>query len=154
MAKIKVSASDLLYALENGNGMPAWFLDKQTGEFLHVGDEMFRDELDDELIERIDSKPGRYVGVEPIPSYESFKTMERFLNEVPDDGDRDRLASALSQRKPFRRFKDALADMGDLRDKWFEFHDKEMLRLALQWLEDEQIDAELVSGMPEQHGGA
>ena len=35
--------------------------------------------------------------------------------------------------------------MGDLRDQWFDFHDKELRRLALEWLESEEIHAEFVS---------
>ena len=35
--------------------------------------------------------------------------------------------------------------MGDLRKQWFDFHDKQLRRLALEWLELHGIVAELVS---------
>lgn len=55
-----------------------------------------------------------------------------------------KLLYTINGRKPFRKFKDALIDLGDLRDQWFQFEEKAHLDLAQQWLEDRDIDAELI----------
>jgi len=70
--------------------------------------------------------------------------MERFVEGLPDSEDRRLLEKVLSWKKPFSNFKSAVADMGDLRQQWFEFHDTELRKIAMEWLKEEEIDAELV----------
>jgi len=48
------------------------------------------------------------------------------------------LSKALAGRHPFRTFKDALSCYPEVRQKWFEFHDDRLLRIAAQWLDGRQ----------------
>jgi hypothetical protein len=143
MAKIKINESDLLDLLEDDSGFRTGYIDKQTGEIL-VTFEDYDEPEQEELIDRLDQDADRYVTIEPIGSREGFRIMERFVASLPEGEDRNLLAKVLSWKKPFSNFKSALTDMGDLRKQWFDFHDKELRRLAREWLELEEIDAELV----------
>ena len=69
--------------------------------------------------------------------------MEEFVSDLPEGKGRQSLSRALSERKPFRRFKDALAEFPDLRDQYFASQNQAYLRYAKDWLEDEGVDAEL-----------
>ena len=82
--------------------------------------------------------------VEPIGSHEGFRIMENFVASLPESEDRNLLWKVLSWKKPFSNFKSALADMGDLRQQWFDFHDKELRKLATEWFKVVKLDAELV----------
>lgn len=77
------------------------------------------------------------VVVEPLPPYVWFGHMESFVESLPSGRARDELASALRQRKPFRRFKDVLHQRHpELVSSWRE-HETACERVeALAWVDD------------------
>ena len=82
-----------------------------------------QDELYTEVkaqMKRIDSweRPTR---IEKPPSYEAFKFMERFVDEVIPEGKlKDRLWKTLSRRHPFQSFNSIIHDC-EYRKAWFAF---------------------------------
>jgi hypothetical protein len=52
---------------------------------------------------------------------------------------RKKLEYALGGRKPFRRFKDALVENPKIREQWFKFEEAAMLRRAIEWLAELDI---------------
>lgn len=71
---------------------------------------------------------------------DGFRIMEEFVATL-EEGEASRsLTRALRMRKPFRCFKDALLDFGDVRDQWFAFHNSWVEELARKFLKDEGID--------------
>ena len=143
MGKIKIVDSDLLDLLEDQSGFRTGYIDKQTGEILMTFEDYDEPEQE-ELIQKLEQDPDRYLTIEPIGSREGFLIMERFVASLPEGEDRNLLSKVLSWKKPFSNFRSALGDMGDLSQQWLDFHDKELRRLAAEWLELEEIDAELV----------
>lgn len=143
MAKIKILDSELLDLFGDHNEFGSGYIDRQTGEILMVFEDYDEPEQE-EIIDKLNEDPDRYLMVEPISSREGFRIMEEFVESLPEGGDRYLLTKALSWKKPFSNFKNALADMGTLRKQWFAFQDKELRRLAAAWLEREKLDAELV----------
>ncbi len=143
MAKIKIDGDTLLMMMEDHSGFMTCFLDKEIGELIQI----FEDDPEgenEELYERLDRHPDRYVDIEPIPSHEAFNVMENFVESLPDDQNKPILRKALSWKKPFSNFKAAIADMGDLRQQWFDYHDNAMKGYLREWLDYEGIRAELV----------
>jgi predicted nucleotidyltransferase len=55
---------------------------------------------------------------------------------VRDSRARDLLERAIAGRGAFRRFKDTLLDLPELRQAWFAFHDVRMEWRAIEWLAD------------------
>ena len=155
MKPIKIDASELLDLLEEHSGFRTGYIDKQTGEIL-VTFEDYDESEQEEILERISNDWDRYLQIEPIGSREGFRIMERFVESLPDGQNRNLLFKVLSWKKPFSNFKSALCDMGDLREQWFNFHDTALRKLAAEWLESEEVEAELVSyrDLPQQSGGA
>ncbi len=143
MGKIKIVDSDLLDLIEDHSEFRTGHIDKQTGEIL-VTFEDYDEPEQEEIFEKLEQDPDRYLRIEPIGSHEGFRIMENFVAGLPEGEDRNLLWKVLSWKKPFSNFKSALADMGELRQQWFDFHDKALRKLAAQWLKDEELDAELV----------
>ena len=69
--------------------------------------------------------------------------MEDFAAQLTDKHIQDKLFMVLNQRKPFRRFKDTLLDYPKIREQWFKYHDKRMIEYIREWLDINNIDAEL-----------
>ncbi len=81
----------------------------------------------------------RWLFIEPIESSEAFRVMEDFVDQCGDDRLARALEQALRQRKPFSRFKDALAARPAQREAWFAFERQAMEVIAQRWCEDHGI---------------
>ena len=137
---LRVKAGDLVEALDFNFSEAEWFLDLKTGEVLFSSvDEPL--ELDGEGDADEDFN---YLPIPPLESFRSFQIMEAFLDELPEGRPKKTLSAALSHRKPFRSFKDALLNFPDLREAWFRFRDAAMLDIAREWLEDNAPGARFV----------
>lgn len=77
---------------------------------------------------------GRY---QPIPSWSSadgFQLMERFVDRIQHEAERDQLQEILlSGSRVFRRFKDALKENDALAQRFYHFKYREMRALILDW---------------------
>jgi hypothetical protein len=81
----------------------------------------------------------RWLFIEPVESSEAFRVMEDFVDQCGDDRLARALGQALRQRKPFRRFKDALAAHPTQREAWYAFDREAMEVIARRWCEDHGI---------------
>ncbi len=69
--------------------------------------------------------------------------MEDFVSGLPDGEEKRTLNRALSWKKPFSNFKQALYEMPELRKAWHAFHDDRIRKAAEEWLASEAIEAKL-----------
>jgi len=67
----------------------------------------------------------KYITIEPLEPNESFKIMEKFVDQLDNSKIRERLVYALNNRKPFANFKNII-DNSTFRQDWFDFKDKEL----------------------------
>lgn len=148
MTRIRIDLDQLTLALSDHEFQ--WVLDLETGEVVMeewVRDPELRGEMgledaeEDELDDPLES--GRFRWIDSIPSREGFRWMERFA-AAQDDRVRERLLDALDRPRPFRRFRDALADFPEVRDAWHRHEEERLREEAKAWLRSEGIDAELV----------
>src|SRR6266498_6020979 len=129
----RVDLRSLAEALEDHSPETTWWFDPQTGETEpHFADPVSAalDEEEEDWLDR------GLIRIEPIPSREAYGDMEDFIDRVRDPRARDLLARAIAGRGAFRRFKDTLVELPELRDTWFAFHDARMERRAVAWLRD------------------
>ncbi len=87
------------------------------------------------------AEPGDWLAVPQRPSREGYQTMQRFVEQVDDTALRERLAGALVGRGAFRRFKDQLLDVPEVRQQWFAFKDAEVYAFVADWLDRQGIAA-------------
>jgi len=82
----------------------------------------------------------RYISIPQVDSNEAYSDMEEFIVTVTNERLQARLWQAIDGRRPFRRFKDVLADYPNEREQWFRFEDDRIRQRVLEWLEDEGIE--------------
>jgi predicted nucleotidyltransferase len=125
----------LVEALEDHSPESTWWLDLATGSV------ECRFEFDRSLDDLEDLESRDVVRVEARSSRAGYQDMVDFTNMVGDARAGERLSRALQGRGAFRRFKDTLFDLPELRVEWFAFHDRRTRARAIEWL----IDQDLVS---------
>lgn len=124
----------------------SWWFDPATGKLrLHSYD------VDDETPDDLDAAGLIYV--EALPSWVGYGDMEDFIEQLGAGRARNILERAIDGRGAFRRFKDALFEFPQLRDRWFAFRDERARHHAVEWLTDRGLVAdqrarEAVTGQP------
>ena len=91
--------------------------------------EMFQDDF-----KKIESQKKDLIKFEVLESFESYKIMEDFKNQVEDDEFQKKLDQALNRSKPFQNFKN-LIDNSEYREKWFHFKQKEIEKIVIKTIE-------------------
>lgn len=108
----------------------SWWIDPGTGEIRpHIPD------ADGYATPEEDG----WTSVPPAGSRAGYRDMEEFATAVPDRRTSELLGRAIVGRGAFRRFRDALSDLPELRDQWLRFRDARGRRRALDWLEQEGL---------------
>ena len=125
MKKIKLFLDPILYYMEDSSGFASsHYIDLFKGEVVTPD---LDDDINDEDVEDED----RYLYIAPIASHEGYEMMQDFAASLESDEIRGLLFDALERKKPFRNFKDTLADYPDIEKKFYEYKDnrlKEILR--------------------------
>lgn len=67
--------------------------------------------------------------------------MQEFIYSLEDEFIQDELLDAINGRRAFRRFKDTLYEYG-IENKWYEYRDKAYRKIALDWLDANNIKYE------------
>ncbi len=86
--------------------------------------EAFRDSL-----EKIEKQQSDFIKLEALESDESFKIMERFVEQVADEKLKAELKNALTNKKPFQNFKYQI-DHSQFRQSWFDFRQSELEKIV------------------------
>jgi hypothetical protein len=76
----------------------------------------------------------KYITIEPMVPNESFKIMEKFVNQLDDSKLKIKLMNALQNRKPFANFK-YIIDNSEIRQEWFDFKDKKLQEYVSSMIE-------------------
>jgi Uncharacterised protein family (UPF0158) len=145
--------------LATGESVSFW-LDKHTGKVIFISEEsMFGEAFyvdaeetkaaheimilcgEIENDENIEIDEDRYLKINPPNSNEKWKWMEEFtLHQVSNIVLQNKLANALSGKKPFRKFKDILLYHPETEKNWFAFENKNLRKFIKNWAEANQID--------------
>ncbi|EPR74397.1 hypothetical protein ADIWIN_0498 [Winogradskyella psychrotolerans RS-3] len=82
-----------------------------------------------ESLEKVEKHKADFLKFEPLESSESFKIMELFVNQLPDESLKMELENTLANKKPFQNFKHRI-DHSDFRTSWFEFKKNELEKIV------------------------
>ena len=69
------------------------------------------------------------IKIEVLESFESFKIMKQFINQISDVQFKSRLENIIQNQKPFQNFKNSI-DNSDHRQKWFDFKKLELEKIV------------------------
>ena len=101
------------------------FLHQKTQEILSYPDPTRQEVWElDYLIDEVDQKVladlDAYLQFDPPTSKQAYELMEAFADSILVERSRERLFDALSSKKPFRHFKDALIGL-EIENEWYDF---------------------------------
>ena len=129
MSGIRIEWMELETAFESHAPDVKSWLHKDTGEIVTL-----TDDTADEERTRVVADPA-FVEVEPVPSREQYRMMERFIETVGHGALKDRLQDSIVGKGAFRRFKDVLADHSpEEQARWFAYKDERVKEEMLGWL--------------------
>lgn len=90
-----------------------------------------------DVLAAINIEYGKARQFEHIPhfdAHDSFECMREFIDTIDDQSRRDQLNEAISQRKPFRRFRDVLAADRRVQHQWLAFEAVRQRQTMIEWL--------------------
>jgi hypothetical protein len=136
LREVPVDWEALEDAFENNAPEVHSYLHLATGEVLRVVDGV----ADPQMHVRIASDTN-YLRVDPVSSREQYRWMERFIPMVDEPDLRGKLAQAIDGKGAFRRFKDALMNYAEERERWFAFRSERLRTFMEAWLAAHAIKA-------------
>lgn len=138
MKTLPVRLLDLATALEDhGRESTTYYFDSHSGEIVFLTED---GRGSDKRWDIVSNSVGRFIEIEPMDSRNGHRIMQNFVSTLPPTGLREKLKWSLEGAKPFRRFRETLAEDQVLRKRWFEFHHEAMQKIALEWLADHDIE--------------
>jgi hypothetical protein len=111
------------------------YYNSKTGEvigipnFAQMSDEETFNEAFGADLKKIETQKDEFIKFEVLESFESFKIMERFVEQISDKKLQSELENVLANKKPFQNFK-YLIDHSDFRQDWFDFKLKELEKIV------------------------
>jgi hypothetical protein len=146
-----VKLNDVIEALEAAAEECAHYLDRRTGEIVMITDEEMEAAEEDELISEYPDwqreailkareilKSENFVALPDQFDIHEYKIMEDFCLAFEDRRVGEELHRLIKGSGAFRRFKDAIYSMG-VDKAWYEFRRAEIEKIAIEWLEEQQI---------------
>lgn len=144
--------NDIAFSLTDhmsDNNGASHFVDLTTGEITFIQNEyMFEeDEITEEEINAYRDWEQDcirtylhhdLIKVDPIPSYESFRLMEDFVEPRPRQ-EQIHLCKSLNRKRPFVCFRYACEDLGILQ-QWYDFKNEAESRQAQEWLSENAFE--------------
>lgn len=133
MELLKIDLEWLANALEDHSNL--WYLDLRSGEVIPENfDAGFSEDDEEDEVKDMEEHPEIFLHITPLPSHEGYAIMEEYTDGLPEGRAKNSLARAISQPKPFRRFKDALFDFPEERESWFKFYNARLQAAAIEFL--------------------
>lgn len=140
MKKVKVDIAELEYAFDSCSIEQEFFLEADTGKIIFVSEFYDSEEEKEEVYEKMDREPGRYLAIPEMDSREAYRQMLEFAEKVEDKALQEKLEIALDGKGAFRRFKNVLYDYPKQRQKWFDFRSEKTRKRIKEWLEENELE--------------
>ncbi|MCF8716473.1 hypothetical protein JM658_16750 [Joostella atrarenae] len=97
--------------------------------FSQFSDENDFKEAFKESLDQIEKHKSDFIKIKTLESYESFKIMELFVEQLPDENLKSDLEIILANKKPFQNFKHKV-DNSNFRQNWFDFKQTELEKIV------------------------
>jgi Uncharacterised protein family (UPF0158) len=93
-------------------------------------------------LKKIKTNRSQYICFEGMESWESFRMMETFVQNITDANTRRHFQETIALKKPFSHFKQSLYQYPDLQQQWYHFKDEQYSLHVLQQLEAYDVVSE------------
>ena len=127
-------------AFEYSNVVKHYFIDTKENKIKYINEEI-EDNASEETEEMGDE---RYIDIPLRISQNDFSIMEGFVYELSEENFElcEKFHNALEREKPFSNFRELLEQYPKLREKWFQYKDKQMQNETIDWLCENNIELE------------
>jgi hypothetical protein len=109
--------------------------------FSHIADEDGFKEAFQADLEKVKKYQADFIKIEALQSFENFKIMELFVEQLPDKKLQSELENVLANKKPFQNFKHKI-DLSDFRQNWFDFKQSELEKIVKNQLDSGKASAQ------------
>jgi hypothetical protein len=109
--------------------------------FSNVSDEEEFKECFKTDLKKVKKDKADLIKIEALEGFESFKIMERFIDQISDAEFKTELENILERKKPFQNFKNSI-DNSDFRQEWFDFKKIELEKIVETQLNREKASAQ------------
>jgi len=120
------------------------YVNKETGEIVSVLDfESWQTDNRgpwEDVLNELEENWDKYLEIETMESYESFKIMAGFAESLDNRELRDSLINALNRKHPFQNFKWIIDNSGPYRQKWFDFKNQRLIEWVKGQLENSDTE--------------
>ncbi len=97
--------------------------------FSQFADEQDFKEAFSDSLEKVKNHNADFIKIETLESFESFKIMELFVEQLPDENLKSDLENVLANKKPFHNFKHKI-DHSNFRQNWFDFKQSKLEKIV------------------------
>ena len=132
--KLPIDIEELSMAMEDNSSEGSFFLDLTTGEVLPVFDTSEPETK--KLSLRIERYPGYFKKVPKLESFESYKDMEDFIEQLKNATLARLLTVSINGKGAFRRFKDVINEFPKEQKAWYTFKEVKMKTRVYEWLKE------------------
>jgi ribosomal protein L11 methylase PrmA len=103
-------------------------------------EEDFKEAFSESLV-KVEKHKADFIKLETLESFESFKIMELFVEQLSDQNLKSELENVLANKKPFQSFKHKI-DHSEFRQSWFEFKKSELEKIVENQLDSGKASAQ------------
>lgn len=130
MKKIKMYLDPILYLMEDASEFASrYYIDLEKGDVISP-------DIDDDIRFDLVEQDARYFYLEPLTSHQGYDIMQDFASSQASEDIRDLLYDALEKKKPFRNFKNTLADFTDIEKQFYEYKNSRLKEILKKRLEE------------------
>jgi len=139
MMQVTISQEQIKDIAQELDGGMKCFYHISTSEVKSYPDELrdhggFEEEFWEDIIKQVESSPDEFVAFQSLESFESFRVMETFINNIEEVKIQHQFLDTIQLKKPFQQFKYLLADYPALREQWFDFKNLHLVEYVQQQL--------------------
>lgn len=154
--KAAVKLDDLINEIEIQMEETLTYINTQTGEVITLSREEMRAAEDEEPLENypdwqkenikqaikiLEDENEVYRGFTLRNEYNEYEIVEEFIGTLSEEKVRKELFGVIQGRGAFRRFKDGIREH-DVEKQWYEFKEKRVKELVIEWCEDKDLEIE------------
>ena len=142
MNRIKVEQLDIIEAFESNSPSLTYFLNRESGEIIKVGEDFCPDETVLGIDYFSDSK---YIQMPRISDKEGLRIREEYLEHIRNEDLYDKLEETLLGRGSLKRFVDLLRAYPAHYQDWMKFKNREIIKIIETWSKELDIELDLVN---------
>jgi hypothetical protein len=109
--------------------------------FSQISDEEEFKEIFRVDLAKVNERKADFIKFEVLENFESFKIMERFVEQMNDQQFKSELENTLRNKKPFQNFKYSIEN-SILRQNWFDFKQSELEKMVENQLDRGKASAQ------------